>query len=54
MKNEVNRAIMAKKKQYIYPETCVECVNSRLMSITHEASLLPGPGAPQRRWTEVF
>ena len=42
------------KKQYIYPETRVEFVNTRLMSITHEASLLPGPGEAPKRRTPVF
>lgn len=44
------------KKLYIYPETHVECVNTRLMALTGEASVLPGPGAQQapKRKTDVF
>ena len=44
-----------KKKMYIYPETHVDCVNTRLMALTDAASVLPGPGsqAPGRK-TEVF
>lgn len=44
------------KKQYFYPETRVENVNTRLMAITDVASLLPGPGyqgAPKRKKGEV-
>ena len=44
-----------KKKQYFYPETHVECVNTRLMAITGEASVLPGPGeAPKPHRTKAF
>ena len=56
MKNEVNRAFMAKKKKlYISPLTEATSVNSLLMALTGPASVLSGPGsqAPKRR-TEVF
>ena len=39
------------KKQYIFPTTEIMVVNTELMAITGEASVLPGPGytpAPER------
>jgi hypothetical protein len=43
------------KRQYIIPLMEVKVFNTELMSITHSASVMPGPGAdaPKRR-TEVF
>lgn len=45
-----------KKKQYQTPLTEVKHLCTQLMSITHSASVLPGPGsqAPVRRKTDVF
>ena len=56
MKNEVNRAFMAKKKkQYLSPLTEATSVNSLLMALTGPASVLGGPGsnAPKKK-VEVF
>jgi len=37
------------KKYYMIPVTEIMVVNTELMSLTGEASLIPGPGAPARK-----
>ena len=43
---------MMKKKQYIFPTTEITVVNTELMAITGEASLLPGPGNVPARFKD--
>ena len=40
------------KKQYIFPTTEIMVVNTELMAITGEASLLPGPGSIPARFKD--
>ena len=57
MKNEVNRALVAEKKQYIIPQVEATAISTVLMK-TGPASVLPGPGsqssAPKQSNTEPF
>ncbi len=43
-----------KKKQYHTPLTEVMLVNTVLMQLTGEGSVLPGPGNAPKRRTDVF